>query len=116
MCYPVAPTPPTPEVEVSQKKWSSGLFSHLQMGNALRKLKLNKSIRSNGRRIQKHIRNITEKATKKVERVRRWVFNLTFAKVCVPLLFLGFMLLLHPHKEIQVEAEKLFLQGFAFVT
>ena len=34
--------------------------------------------------------------------VQRWVFNLTFAKIVIPLVFFAFLLLLHPHTEIQV--------------
>ena len=34
--------------------------------------------------------------------VQRLVFNLTFAKVALPLCFFFFILLLHPHTEIQV--------------
>ena len=37
-----------------------------------------------------------------VVKVQRLVFNLTFAKVALPLCFFFFILLLHPHTEIQV--------------
>ena len=102
MCYPTTPLSKSPEVEVPKKRWGSGLFSPLQMMKALRELQLNKAIRCNGREIRQHIRSVTGNAHQKVRRVRRWVFNFTFATVFVPLVLLGFLLLLHPHKEIQV--------------
>lgn len=93
MCYPRAPTPPCQEVDISKKKWGTGLFSPIQMWRALRQITLNKT---------SHIRSVTGKASQKVRRVRRWVFNFTFAKIAIPILILGFLLILSPYKDIQV--------------
>eukprot|EP00090_Calanus_glacialis_P021954 TRINITY_DN3385_c0_g1_i3.p1 TRINITY_DN3385_c0_g1~~TRINITY_DN3385_c0_g1_i3.p1 ORF type:complete len:462 (-),score=63.60 TRINITY_DN3385_c0_g1_i3:276-1661(-) len=93
MCYPRAPTPPCQEVDISKKKWGTGLFSPTQMWRALRQITLNKT---------SHIRSVTGKASQKVRRVRRWVFNFTFSKIVIPILILGFLLILSPYKDIQV--------------
>ena len=36
-----------------------------------------------------------------VVKVKKWVFNLTFATLSLPLVLLAFVLLLHPHQELQ---------------
>jgi len=65
---------------------------------------INKKIINNGADLSKKIVRVTGKAKNKVVTVQRLVFNLTFAKVTLPLCFFFFILLLHPHTEIQVGA------------
>ena len=94
MCYPRAPSTPCQDMEISKTKWSQGIFSPTQMWKALRQLTLNKT---------RHIRSVTGTASQRVRRVRRWVFNFTFSKIVIPILVLGFMMLvLSPYKDIQV--------------
>ena len=85
---------------------------------------INKSILDNGRDISRKIVKVTGKAKNKgsVEcsqhmqlliteylsiavTVKRWVFDLNFSKVILPLCLLAFITLLHPHTEIQVCVE-----------
>jgi len=102
MCYPAASPPPSPEVEVSKKRWATGLFSTPKVVKALREMKLNKTIRNNGREIRQHIRSVRGNVTNKARRVRRHAFRFTFSILCVNLIWLGFMMLLHPQREIQI--------------
>ena len=44
--------------------------------------------------------------------VQRWVFNLTFAKISLPLALFFFILLLHPHTEIQVSYDPLLSNNY----
>ena len=99
MCYPRAPSTPCQEVDnISKTRWSQGIFSPTQMWKTLRQLTLNKT---------SHIRAVTGTASQRVRRVRRWVFNFTFSKIVIPILVLGFMLLvLNPYKDIQVRRIK----------
>jgi len=73
------------------------------MWRTLRQITLNKT---------SHIRSVTGKATQKVRRVRRWVFNFTFSKIVIPILILGFLLMLSPYKDIQVGATAGFIIFF----
>jgi len=74
------------------------------MWKTLRQLTLNKT---------SHIRAVTGTASQRVRRVRRWVFNFTFSKIVIPILVLGFMLLvLNPYKDIQVGVAGGFLLFF----
>jgi len=74
------------------------------MWKTLRQLTLNKT---------RHIRSVTGTASQKVRRVRRWVFNFTFSKIVIPILVLGFILLvLNPYKDIQVVVAAGFLLFF----
>jgi len=95
MCHPTKPEGARP-VGVSRvvKSWSP-----FQMVRSI-----NKKIITNGADLSKKIVRVTGKAKNKVVKVQRLVFNLTFAKVALPLCFFFFILLLHPHTEIQVGA------------
>jgi len=57
---------------------------------------------SNGLHISHKIKNATGKAKNKVVKVKKWVFNLTFSTLAIPLVLLAFVLLLHPHRELQL--------------
>ena len=83
-----------PEVSRFSKTWSP-----VQLVRSI-----NKKIVNNGLHISRKIVRATGKAKQKVVTVQRWVFNLTFAKIIIPLAFFLFILLLHPHTEIQVGA------------
>ena len=73
---------------------------------------------SNGIQISHKIAHATGKAKKKgiekvtiifialssfvaVVKVQKWVVNLTFSTLAIPLVLLAFVFLLHPHREIQ---------------
>lgn len=73
-----------------------------QMVQAFRGMQIQKVIRKNKREIQERIRSIATKASSKVHRVSHWVFTLTFAKIAIPLLLIGFLHLLSPHTDIQM--------------
>jgi len=82
------------EVQRFRKTWSPVQFVK----------SINKKIYSNGLHISRKLVRVTRKAKSKVVTVQRWVFNLTFAKIVLPLALFAFILLLHPHTEIQVGA------------
>lgn len=94
MCYPVAVQRVTANVEVTRfsKKWNP-----LQIVKSI-----NKSLISNGIHISHKIAHATGKAKKKAVKVKKWVVNFTFSTLAIPLVLLAFLLLLHPHREIQV--------------
>jgi len=99
MCYPhtcEARRESVSHVEVQRfsKTWSPVQFVK----------SINKKIYSNGLHISRKLVRVTRKAKSKVVTVQRWVFNLTFAKIVLPLALFAFILLLHPHTEIQVGA------------
>jgi len=107
MCYPDTQAQrPVAGAEVGRLS-KSGAWSPSQMVRSL-----NKQIVTNGLHISRKIVRVTGKAKSKVVTVQRWVFNLTFAKIVIPLVFFAFLLLLHPHTEIQVGAVTTFVALF----
>ena len=93
MCYPAArPRVSKEEVTRFSKSWSP--FQIVRS--------INTKIVNNGLHLSRKIVRVTGKAKSKVVTVQKWVFNLTFAKIIIPLAFFSFLLLLHPHTEIQV--------------
>lgn len=48
------------------------------------------------------LKSVTKTAQQRVRRVRKWVFSFSISKVLVPLLISSFLLILNPHKDIQV--------------
>jgi len=69
---------------------------------------INKSIINNGLHISRKIVKVTGKAKIRAVTVKRWVFDLNFSKLIIPLCLLAFLTLLHPHTEIQVGAIAIF--------
>jgi len=96
MCYPVA-QPRVSKVEVKTRFSKS--WSPFQIVRSI-----NTKIVNNGLHFSRKVVRVTGKAKSKVVSVQKWVFNLTFAKIIIPLAFFSFLLLLHPHTEIQVGA------------
>jgi len=92
MCHPAKTEKARPGVSRVSKSWNP--FTIVRS--------INRKIINNGADLSKKIVRATDKAKNKVVTVQRWVFNLTFAKISLPLALFFFILLLHPHTEIQV--------------
>jgi len=67
-------------------------------------MQLRKKIKQNCSKINitEGLRNVGGKASARVVRVTRWVFNVNFTKLVIPLLVIAFLSALHPHTEIQI--------------
>ena len=86
------------------QKWASA-----RVVEALREyhtpLQLRKRIQSrcSGLKISEGLRKVSSLASTRVKHVTRWVFSLNFTKIFLPLALAGFLAILHPHTEIQVD-------------
>lgn len=82
---------------------------------AFRGCQLQKVIQKNQQQIQERIKSVTLRASARVNRVTHWVFKLSFAKLVIPLLLIGFLKILSPHTEIQLGVlGGFFVFAFAF--
>ena len=116
MCYPGVCQRADVSSSAVEGKYLGKYWSPLQLVKSI-----NKSIISNGLDISRKIVRVTGKAHRKgifskkkgVERnkvyfvfavvtVKRWVVDLNFSQIIIPLSLLAFITLLHPHTEIQV--------------
>jgi len=83
-----------------RKRWKS--FANSLVPNklikALKEVHLEKVLDKNRERIK----SATHSARIRVHRVTHWVFQLSFARIVIPILFLGFLKILGPHPEIQL--------------
>jgi len=103
MCYPGVCQRADVSSSAVEGKYLGKYWSPLQLVKSI-----NKSIISNGLDISRKIVRVTGKAHRKVVTVKRWVVDLNFSQIIIPLSLLAFITLLHPHTEIQVGAVTIF--------
>ena len=94
MCYPVAgPARPAPQpvpAPASKRRWAV--------------VQLARRVRGAGAELRQRVRHHASRAGLRVRRAQRWALSLSLAQLAVPLLLAAFLLLLHPHREIQVSS------------